>query len=236
MSSPDIRRDQPSFSYRLADAATRALITIPGYNFTVSGYENFLPEDPYVLAYTHHNSDDIRAIGHVIMAHTGRPLHNLAKQELLEKKLIGPVLKSMHGLPIDRDARVTPPSQIINAIRTLKAGHILSIAAEGGRVNGNRVAEIRSGAGYFAIKGNVVIVPVAVVGRNWRVKDTSLWFIPRSMHVHAGQAMDVRGLGRDDLPFINQELQSRLQAALDKSYDQYEVLYGRRAAGRLDRS
>lgn len=231
--------DRASTTYRAAALAVSSLYNLGdfggdiGFKLTASGLENIPLEDAYLLTYTHHNSWDIPAIGTVVYQNSRRPVHFMARQELLaDSYRWGQLLKAMHALPVKRGQ--TTVDQIRNAVGVLEQGHVLGIAAEGGRVDGDRVAEVQGGAGFIATKANVEVLPVGVAGRNWRTRNRNLVFLPRSIHIHFGESIVPNGSSRHDRGEVDEQLQVRLQTALDEAYYQYSVIHGQQAVSRLD--
>ena len=218
-----------SMTYRLGDLDRDLPIKLTG-----SGLENLQENGPCVLAYTHHNPWDLPALGTVVYRYIRRPVRFMAKEELLdERKFTGRLLTSMHALPVKRGS----PSiaQMRNALNVLDSGHILGIAAEGGRVDGDRIAEIQDGAGFIATKAQVDIIPVGIAGPNWRVRGRRMPYIPRPIHVHFGEAIFSDDSSKSGREYVRERLSTDLQRALDVSYAAYEEVHGSKAAKRLDR-
>ncbi|HEX5395019.1 MAG TPA: lysophospholipid acyltransferase family protein [Candidatus Saccharimonadales bacterium] len=227
------RTDKPSATYHAAALGLLALNKFPFGRVTATGLENVADRGAQILAYTHHNEWDVPAIGMSVYRHNRRLVHFWAKEELLdENKLTGRMLRSMHALPVRRGGPTK--SQVRDADEVVMTGGLLALAAEGGRVNGDRVSDIFRGAGSIAIRNNVDVLPVAIAGENMRPQAKSPAY-PRPLHVHFGEAIPVEGTGRNAREFINYQLGVDLQKALDTAYQRYEELHGQEAAARLDR-
>jgi 1-acyl-sn-glycerol-3-phosphate acyltransferase len=230
--------DRTSTAYRAAALAVGSLYRLGDLapyiaKLSASGLENIPLKDAYLLAYTHHNSWDIPAIGTVVYQNSRRPVHFLAKQELLaDSYRWGQLLKAMHALPVKRGQ--TTSEQIRNAVGVLEQGHVLGIAAEGGRVDGDRVAEVQGGAGLIATKANIEVLPVGVAGRNWRMRNRDLPFLPRSIHIHFGESIAPDGSSRHHREELDRQLPISLKEALDEAYMQYGAIHGQKAAAKLD--
>ncbi|MBI2007822.1 1-acyl-sn-glycerol-3-phosphate acyltransferase [Candidatus Saccharibacteria bacterium] len=228
-----------SIAYRAAALAVGTLYRLGDYDphiplrLTSSGLNNLPHNEPYILAYAHHNSWDIPTLGTVVHRSTRRPVHFMAKYELLEDgSRWGRLLNAMHALPVQRGQ--TTREQIRNAIDVLEQGEILGIAAEGGRIDGDRVGDIQGGAGYIATHANVETVPVGVAGVNWRFRGRNLPYVPRSIHIHFSKPIIPLGPTRQDREEVNQQIAASLQASLDQSYHYYGMIHGKKASSRLD--
>ena len=138
----------------------------------------------------------------------------------------------MHALPVNRD-NALKLSQIREPIKLLQEGHILGIAPEGRRVDGNKIAELKRGVGLIATKANAQVVPVGIAGRNLRTKRRTLSFLPRSLHLHFGEPILV-----DREPSQQKTIENRLpgalQQALNAAYQEYNEIHGKNAAAKLD--
>ena len=82
----------------------------------------------------------------------------LAKQELFKNKLIGAVLKSYGGVPVDREK--VDLSTIKKCIKILNSDKKLFLFPEGTR--NDELSEVKNGAVMFAIKTKSPIVPVYI--------------------------------------------------------------------------
>ncbi len=92
-----------------------------------------------------------------------RDLHFMAKKELFELPLLGPLFHKINAFPVDR--KKADVRAIKEAISRLKAGRVLGIFPEGTRNKGNEnLGIVHGGAALLAIKGGAPVVPVAIRG------------------------------------------------------------------------
>ena len=204
------RTDNPSLSYQAAARGLMVLDKFPFGRVTASGLENIADEGPQLFAYSHHNSWDVPGLGLAVFRYNRRMVHFLAKEELLGKLAVGPLLRSMQALPINRDGNATT-SQLREALRVLEEGGLLALAPEGGRVNGPKIAELKGGVGFLAVRGSASVVPIGIAGKN--LAPPAGPFLPRPMHLHFGEPLTATGkAGRQA---IDRELHPALQEALD---------------------
>ena len=223
-----LRVEKASTAYQVAYLAVKTAMVLSNQKMTASGLENLPAKGPYLLAYTHHNSWDTPILGSIVYEHTKMPVYFMAKEELLGRLAIGSLLRSMHALPVSRNG-IKDIGQIRQPIEVLRQGGILSLAPEGGRVNGDEVAETQGGVGFIATRADVEVIPVGITGINRQP------FLPRHIHVHFGESI-VRpnGASRAVRQEIDRELAPALQDSLDEAYIQYGLIHGEKAASRLD--
>lgn len=89
----------------------------------------------------------------------------LGKKESFSPKIVGRFLKTVGGIPIDRDN--PSPSTLLNCIRLLKGGDRLLIFPEGTRNKTNeRLLPLKGGAALLAIKSKVPVQTVFIEGKS----------------------------------------------------------------------
>jgi 1-acyl-sn-glycerol-3-phosphate acyltransferase len=201
--------------YKMTATALDLVGRLPFSRVSATGQENLSSSDAQILAFTHHNSWDIPALGVAVYRHNRRPVHFLTKEELLGAAVVGAFFKHNYGLPISRDNPTR--EQLHAAIDVLADGAILGVAPEGGRVRTREVLEMRGGVGLFATRASVEVVPVGIAGRD--IKRPFGPFMPRTMHVHFGEPIFPSGTSRNDRKELDEKLRLALIDALDTAHD-----------------
>lgn len=116
---------------------------------------------PCVIVSNHLSNADSFIVG---MQYKGKN-YVLGKKESFSPKIVGWFLKTVGGIPIDRDS--PDAATIINCVRLLKKGNRLLIFPEGTR---NKTDEIllplKSGAALLAIKSKVPVQTVFIEGKS----------------------------------------------------------------------
>jgi 1-acyl-sn-glycerol-3-phosphate acyltransferase len=106
-----------------------------------------------------------------------RELHFLAKDELFDTPVLGPLIRSYHAIPIRRG--VADLAGLSRAIEVIKGGEALLMFPEGSRMRDGELHPARPGVGMIAVSAEVPIVPCYIVGSNrpggwwrggWRVR------------------------------------------------------------------
>jgi 1-acyl-sn-glycerol-3-phosphate acyltransferase len=145
------------------------------YRFEARGLENIPSVGPVVLASNHLSILDPITVGIPI----DRQINFMAKEELFEKKWLGPLIRKLGAFPVKRSNVST--GTIRAAIDVLKAGGVFGIFPEGTR-NLPVGSPIKRGAAMIGVRGNATIVPVAIVGK---------YRLFRKMKVYYGKPVDV---------------------------------------------
>lgn len=139
-----------------------------GLRFDSKGVENIPREGGAIVAMNHIGYLDFALIG-TCMLPVKRYVRFMAKRELFDNKIVGPLLRGMHHISVDRSSG---SASFVAALRALKAGEIVGIFPEGTISVSFELKEFKSGAVRLAIGANVPIIPAAVWGsqRIWTKK------------------------------------------------------------------
>jgi len=90
-----------------------------------------------------------------------RYIRFMAKSEIFDHKIAGPLMRGMHHISVDRSAG---SAALVAALRALKSGEIIGIFPEGTISRSFEIAELKSGAVRLAQGAGVPVIPVAVWG------------------------------------------------------------------------
>ena len=139
-----------------------------GLRFDSKGVENIPREGGAILAMNHIGYLDFALIGTCALP-VKRYVRFMAKRELFDNKIVGPLMRGMHHISVDRSSG---SASFVAALRALRAGEIVGIFPEGTISVSFELKEFKSGAVRLAIGADVPIIPVAVWGsqRIWTKK------------------------------------------------------------------
>ncbi len=129
----------------------------------VSGTENIPLTGPLIVACNHVSLLDPPVMGSFVP----RPVQYMAKKELFEIPVLGPLIGGLGAYPVDREGSAT--SAIKRSVEVLRSGGCVGIFPEGGR-NPEGDKEVRGGVALLASLAKAPIVPAAVVGTNEKHK------------------------------------------------------------------
>ena len=85
----------------------------------------------------------------------------MAKQEVFDHKITGPIMRSLRHIPVDRDSGA---ASFDAACQALKAGELVGVYPEATISRSFEIKEFKSGAARMAIAADVPIVPHIVWG------------------------------------------------------------------------
>lgn len=128
------------------------------------GIEHIPAEGGFVIAPTHLSGFDALAIAYAL---AGRPLRNMAKNQLLRRPLLGPLVRSLGVFPAHDENGL--PGGVDAAAVLARAGEAVVIFPEGARRRPGREHRVRTGAARAALTAGVPLVPAAIRGTDgWR--------------------------------------------------------------------
>jgi 1-acyl-sn-glycerol-3-phosphate acyltransferase len=146
-----------------------------GLQFDFRGLEN-LPlesrshtkEGGAILAINHISYLDFALAGTATLP-MKRYVRFMAKKELFDNKLAGPLLRGMHHISVDRS---NGASSYVDALRALREGEIIGIFPEGTISVSFEIKELKSGVIRLAQETGVPIIPTVIWGsqRIWTKK------------------------------------------------------------------
>src|SRR6201995_1597510 len=129
------------------------------FRFRVSGPENVPPDGPAIIAPNHKSFYDSFFIGLA----TRRPLHFMAKTELIEGTWYGRFLCALGAFPVRRGE--ADPDALETARVHLEKGRVLAMFPEGTRHRDpDQLRAPKRGPGRLAIEAQAPIVPCAITG------------------------------------------------------------------------
>jgi 1-acyl-sn-glycerol-3-phosphate acyltransferase len=139
-----------------AKAAFKAL----GLRFSMTGTEHVPTSGPALLAVNHISYLDFVLGG--FAAHPSRRLVRfMAKREIFDHKIAGPVMRSLHHISVDRAEGLASYEE---ALHYLAEGEVVGIFPEATISRSFEIKEIKSGATRIAAAAGVPLVPVILWG------------------------------------------------------------------------
>jgi 1-acyl-sn-glycerol-3-phosphate acyltransferase len=206
--------------YAVLRRLARSLIPLQA-RFTFSHAER-LPQSGGVLLISNHlgPSDPI-----FIGVRLNREMHILAKAELFEYPLLGWIARRCGAVPVHRGE--SDREALRSALKLLSAERCVLIFPEGAYAKPPlppAMLPFKSGAAWLALRADVPILPVAIIGSEWIWTVRRGWRMWRYPHVHVtfGEPYRPRvpeGVStREALRVIADEMASRIAALLPDVY------------------
>lgn len=136
------------------------------------------------------------------------------KKELLAYPIVGWHLKRSGQICVDQQNPAGSIGSIRSALKSLKAGTPLVIYPEGGRTPDGQIKPFLPGAFFLAIKAQVDIVPVALVGTFELLPMNTYHIKCQPLEMRVGAPISTSGLTGHDM----QSLSERVQQAVTDLY------------------
>ena len=139
-----------------------------GLRFDFKGVENIPRDGGAILAMNHVAYLDFALIGTAALP-VKRYVRFMAKKEIFENKIAGPLMRGMHHISVDRSSG---SASFVAALRALKSGEIVGIFPEGTISVSFELKEFKSGAVRLAMGAGAPVIPAVIWGsqRIWTKK------------------------------------------------------------------
>ncbi len=140
--------------------AIKALWRYLGLKFDFEGEENVPRKGGAILAINHVSYLDFAITGTAALP-AGRFVRFMAKKEIFDNKLAGPLMRGMHHINVDRS---NGSASFVAALRALKSGEIIGIFPEGTVSTSFEIKGLKSGAVRLAMGAGVPVIPTIIWG------------------------------------------------------------------------
>ncbi|ASY22685.1 1-acyl-sn-glycerol-3-phosphate acyltransferase [Candidatus Planktophila versatilis] len=139
-----------------------------GLRFDFQGVDHIPRKGGAILSINHVGYLDFALTGTAALP-TGRYVRFMAKKEVFDNKLAGPLMRGMHHICVDRNSG---SASFVAALRALRASEIVGIFPEGTISVSFEIKELKSGAVRLAMAAGVPVIPTIVWGsqRIWTKK------------------------------------------------------------------
>jgi len=142
--------------YKFARLLCRIILVLLR-RWEVKGAENLPSGGGAVLVANHVSYWDPVVVGCAF----NRRVYFMAKSELFEIPLLGPLISVLGAFPVRRDK--SDRNAIRIAVKLLEEGNVVGIFPEGGRSRTGELMKPQPGAAMLAFKAGVPVLPVALI-------------------------------------------------------------------------
>ena len=203
-------------SYPPIIITAKALFRVLGLRFQMSGTEHVPTSGGALMAFNHVSYIDF-VLGGLAAQDSKRLVRFMAKREVFDHTIGGPVMRSMHHISVDR---ADGGASMDEALRYLQSGEVVGIFPEATISRSFEVKELKSGASRIAAQAGVPLIPVALWGtQRLMTKDHPRDFSRgKTIGIRVGEPMYPTGA---DPVAETAELAKRLQALVDEAIDAY---------------
>jgi 1-acyl-sn-glycerol-3-phosphate acyltransferase len=178
----------------------------------VNGLEKIDTTKAHVYAVNHASALDIP----VLYVYLPFQFRIAFKKELLSYPIVGWHLKRSGQICVDQQNPAGSIGSIRSALKSLKAGMPLVIYPEGGRTPDGQIKPFLPGAFFLAIKANVDIVPVALIGTFELLPMNTYHIKCRPLEMRVGEPISTAGLTGHDM----QRLSETVEKAVSDLYSE----------------
>lgn len=184
--------------YAVSRAVLRPLMLLL-YRPTITGLDNVPPSGGVLVASNHLSFIDSFAIP----LSAPRKISFLAKSDYFDKtSLLGRfgahVMAGLGAVPVDRFSPSAAQDSLESALTVVQSGGAFGIYPEGTRSRDGRLHRGRTGVAWLAIKAQVPVVPVGLVGTD-QIQPVGARF-PRIRHVELHFGTPIHPTAYTDLP------------------------------------
>jgi 1-acyl-sn-glycerol-3-phosphate acyltransferase len=176
----------------------------------VRGLDKIDTSKPHVYAANHASALDIP----VLYVNLPFQFRIAFKKELLSYPVVGWQLKRSGQICIDQQNPSHSISSMRAGLKNLKGGLPLVIFPEGGRTPDGEIKPFMPGAFFLAIKAQVDIVPMALIGTYELLPMDTYHIKCRPLEMRVGEPISTTGLTTRDL----EALSARVQKAVEDLY------------------
>ena len=156
----------------------------------VEGLEHVPREGALIIASNHASHADPPLIHCWLVPALGRPVHWMAKAELIDPPVPGWFFKRIGAFGIRRGSADTEAFRL--ARRVLDDGRVLGAFPEGTRSQDGRLQAAKEGVALLALRTGAAVLPVGCVGTHWLwPRGRTLWRVGGRVTLRVGEPFRV---------------------------------------------
>ena len=146
--------------YRSVIGIARAVFAFEGLKFEVEGEDHIPATGGAVIAVNHTGYMDFTYAG-LPPRRVKRYIRFMAKKEVFDNKISGPIMRALKHIPVDRGAGA---ESYKSAVQSLRNGELVGVYPEATISRSFEIKEFKSGAARMAIEAGVPIIPTVIWG------------------------------------------------------------------------
>jgi len=206
---------EPTYTPVIAVAKTvfRAL----GIRFTVTGTEHVPTTGGAVMAINHVGYLDFTFAG--LAAYPGRLVRFMAKKEVFDHKVSGPLMRGMKHIPVDRYGSAGDSFRA--AVEAVRGGEIVGVFPEATISTSYELKEFKTGAARMAMEAGVPLLPCVIWGSQRIYTKGRKPDLTRGTPVRIAVGEPFRPEPGSDPVAVTAELKERMSALLDEARATY---------------
>jgi len=195
----------------IARGWSRSLLFFARVRVTVEGLEKIEPEASYVFASNHLSYvDSLVALSRIPVQ-----FRFLAKTGLFKIPFLGTHLAQAGHIPVPREDPRAAVKTLMLAAETIRGRSIsLLIFPEGGRSADGALHDFKEGAAYIAIKAQVPLVPIAIIGTREILPMHGTVFHPGHVRLRIGDPLPTKDLTLRDRQAMTESVHEQVASLL----------------------
>ena len=193
--------------HRIARAWARMILRTSMSPVTAHGLERIDLNKAQVFAANHVSSMDVP----VVFSELPVQFRIVAKKELFRYPFLGWHLRRSGQIPIDRTSMKATIKGFFGAAEDLRSVMNVMIFPEGRRSRDGRLQPFFNGAFYLALKAQVPIVPMAIIGTYEMLPMKAFHIKPRRLELRVGEPVPTAGLSMQDLPLLSMRVKDAIE-------------------------
>lgn len=209
-----------SIQHGFARLWSRMILGTIGAQVTVEGLDQIDTGKPHIYAVNHLSALDIP----VLYKHLPFQFRILAKKELFRYPFMGWHLRRSGQIAVDQENVRSSVRSIGRAVEALKSGMPIVIFPEGGRSDDGQLQAFMSGAFYLAIKAQVDVVPMALIGTFEMLPMGSFHIRPCPIRLAVGKSISTAGMNIRNMEILTE----KAREAIADLYYRYATVSDRR--------
>jgi 1-acyl-sn-glycerol-3-phosphate acyltransferase len=135
----------------------------------------------------------------------------LARQSLWKVPFIGWHLHRSGQIAVNTDNPGASIRSLSSAVKALKAGMPLVVFPEGGRTRNGHLSEFMSGPAYMAIRAQVPLIPIAIIGTYELLPMHTRHFFPQPIQLIVGSPIDTTAYTTRQVTLLTDHLKAQIE-------------------------
>jgi len=168
-----------NLSHRISSLWARWLCELNGIQVEVSGMENIMRDRAQIFVANHQSYFDIFALSGYVPVQ----LRWVAKASLFRIPFVGWSMKAAGYIGVDRSNRKKAYQSFLATIEKVKQGYSVVIFPEGTRSENGTIGPFKKGGHLLAVRSQVPMVPVTLVGTGKIIKKKSMVINPGPIRI-----------------------------------------------------
>jgi 1-acyl-sn-glycerol-3-phosphate acyltransferase len=196
----------PPRQLKVARAWARTLVRIAGVKVTVEGLDRIQPGGNYVFVANHVSYMDIP----VVLGNIPEDFLFLAKAGLFKLPFLGTHLKTAGHVLVPLENPRSAIKTLQHTAALLHDGRSTLVFPEGGRSESGVLQEFKDGAAFLAIRAQIPVVPMAMIGLRNILKMHTLTFHRGSVTLRIGEPISTAGMTTHQRAQLTAELRQKI--------------------------